>query len=324
MIMERSRLFETLRRGAAIMSVALFASACAVDKQEAPALAGPSGFALSLTVSADPQILPRDGSSMSTIRIVARDASGSPLKKQLLLQASAGSLNVSEVWTDDSGNATASYIAPGKNDPVSFVTIDVTPVERGDLANTNPRSVRIAVMGPAVPIASFSFSPTSVPVLDPVTFDANSSSLDGFACGSSCSYSWNFDDGSSGSGIVLQHPFTSSGVFNVTLTATSIVHGTSNSITRPIVIAPPALPVADYTTGPCAVPLPRCFRFSDMSTVGAGATINGYLINFGDNTNANAMPAEREYAVAGNYNVRLTVTDSLGRTATTTRPLVVP
>ncbi len=55
-----------------------------------------------------------------------------------------------------------------------------------------------------------------------------------------------------------------------------------------------------------------------------GATITGYLIDFGDNTNATALPAERTYAVAGTYNVRLTVTDSLGRTATTTRPLVVP
>ena len=186
------------------------------------------------------------------------------------------------------------------------------------------RTVRIVVLGPSIPFASFSFSPTSPAVLDPVTFDASGSSLDGPACGSACSYSWDFGDGSSGSGLVLQHTFTSSGVFNVTLTTTSLAHGTSNSTTRPIVIAAPALPVADFTTGPCAVAVARCFRFTDASTVGAGATITGHLIDFGDNTNANALPAERTYAVAGTYNIRLTVTDSLGRTATTTRPLVVP
>ena len=92
--MESTNRFQALTWRTVAAIAALAVSACTVDKQEAPLLAGPSGFALSLTVSAEPQILPRDGSSMSTIRIVARDASGSPLKKQLLLQARAGSLNV--------------------------------------------------------------------------------------------------------------------------------------------------------------------------------------------------------------------------------------
>jgi hypothetical protein len=78
----------------------------------------------------------------------------------------------------------------------------------GDSGNVNVRTTRIAVLGPSIPFASFSFSPTAPAVLDAVTFDANGSSLDGSACGSACSYSWNFDDGSSGSGLVLQHTFT--------------------------------------------------------------------------------------------------------------------
>jgi PKD repeat protein len=95
-------------------------------------------------------------------------------------------------------------------------------------------------------------------------------------------------------------------------------------VTKPVIIAPPAPPVADFTTGPCATVAPRCIRFTDASTVGAGATINGHVIDFGDNTNAASLPAERTYATAGTYNVRLTVTDSLGRTATVTKPVVVP
>jgi PKD repeat protein len=311
----------------AVGLTAVLASGCTIQEQTAPALSGPSELGLALTVVALPETLPRDGSSMSSIVITAFDANGKPKPGQrMILSANAGTLNPTEVLTGSDGKASATYIAPGVNERVSTATITAIPVgvAGGDATNVNVRTVRIVVLGPSIPFASFSFSPTSPAVLDPVTFDASGSSLDGLACGSACSHSWEFGDGSSGSGLVLQHTFTSSGVFNVTLTTTSLAHGTSNSTTRPIVIAPPAPPVANFTTGPCAVAVASCFRFTDSSTVGAGATITGHLIDFGDNTNANALPAEHTYAVAGTYTIRLTVTDSLGRTATTTRPLVVP
>jgi PKD repeat protein len=306
---------------------AALGSGCTVQEQTAPALSGPSELGLALTIAAQPETLPRDGSSISTIVINAFDANGKPKPGQrMILSATAGTLNPTEVLTGTDGRASAVYVAPGVNERVSTATITAVPVgvAGGDATGVNVRTTRIVMLGPSIPFASFSFSPTSPKVLDPVTFDANGSSLDGSTCGSACSYSWDFGDGSSGSGLVLQHTFTSSGVFNVTLTTTSLAHGTSNSTIRPIVIAAPALPVADFTTGACAVAATTCFRFTDASTVGAGATITGFLINFGDNTNATTMPAERTYAVSGTYTVRYTVTDSLGRTATVTRPLVVP
>ena len=311
----------------AVGLMAVLASGCTLQEQPTPELSGPSELGLALSVVAQPEILPRDGSSVSSIVITAFDANGKPKPEQrLILSADAGTLNPTEVRTGSDGKASATYTAPGLNERVSTATIFAIPVgvPGGDAANVNERTVRIAVLGPSIPFASFFFTPASPAVLDPVTFDANNSSLDGAACGSACSYTWNFDDGSSGTGIVLQHSFSSAGVFNVTLTVRSLGNGTSNTSTRPIVIAPPSPPIANFTTGPCAVVVARCFRFTDASTVGLGATITGYLLDFGDNTNATALPAERTYAVAGTYNSRLTVTDSLGRTATTTRPLVVP
>jgi PKD repeat protein len=323
--MERSSRFGTVHRRAVIVAIAAFASACTVAKQEQPSLAGPSGFAQSLQVTAAPQVLPRDGSSMSTISVLARNADGSPMGgRRLLISATAGMLVTSEVNTANDGRASVIYIAPSRNEAVSSVTIQVTPVEGGDRVSTHSTSLILEVRGPDVPVASFTFAPATAVVLESVTFDASNTLFSGQACGSACSYSWNFDDGSSATGIAVQHTFSSAGVFNVTLTATSLADGTSNSSTKPVVIAPPAPPVAGFTTGTCAVPAARCVRFTDASTVGNGATINGYLIDFGDNTNSTTLPAERTYAVAGTYNVRLTVTDNLGRTATTVRPVVVP
>jgi PKD repeat protein len=326
MIMERSRELSPLRRGAAILALAtVLGAGCGVDKQTPPSLSGPSGFAYSLIVTAAPQILARDGSSMSTISIIARNPDGTPMaNRRLLVSASSGTLLSSEVNTASDGRASVLYIAPGPNVPVSAVEILVVPVEVGDRVNTHTTSLVIEVRGPEVPVASFSFTPASAAVLESVTFDGSGSQLNGSACGSACTYSWNFDDGSTATGIAVQHTFSNPGVFNVTLTVTSQADGTSSSATRPVIIAPPAAPVAGFTSGACAVPAARCVRFNDASTVGNGATITGYLIDFGDNANAATMPAERTYAAAGTYNVRLTVTDSLGRTNTITRPVVVP
>ena len=314
-------------RRLSVLALTVLLSGCTVQEQSTPGLAGPSELGLALTMAAQPETLPRDGASTAAIRVTAFDANGRPKPEQrMILTASAGTLNPTEVRTGADGIASAIYIAPGVNERVSMVTITAIPVgvSGGDSTNVNARTVRIVVLGPSIPFASFTFSPTSPAVLDPVAFDATGSSLDGAACGAGCSYSWDFGDGSSDSGLVVQHTFSSSGVRNVTLTATSLVHGTSNSVTRPVVVQPPALPVANFTTGACATPAASCVRFTDASTVGAGATITGYLIDFGDNTNAASLPAERTYAVSGTYNVRLTVTDSLGRSATTTRPIVIP
>ncbi len=311
----------------AVGLMAALASGCTVQEQPTPDLSGPSELGLALSVVAQPEVLPRDGSSMASIIISAFDSNGKPKSGQrMLLLANAGTLTPGEVVTGTNGTASAVFVAPGVNERVSTVTISAVPVgvPGGDTANINERTVRIAVLGPSIPFASFNYSPTVAAVLDTITFDASTSYLDGMVCGSACSYSWNFDDGSSATGLVFQHAYLASGVKNVTLTVTSLAYNTSNSVTRPIVIQPPSPPLANFTTGACAVAVARCYRFSDASTVGAGATINGYLIDFGDNTNAASMPAERTYAVAGTYTIRYTVTDSLNRTATVTRPLVVP
>jgi PKD repeat protein len=311
----------------AIGLIAVLTTGCAVQEQSAPPLAGPSELGLALTVTALPETLPRDGSSMSTIVVSAFDSNGAPLKAQrFILTANAGTLNPAEVLTGNDGKVSVVYIAPGLNERVSTVTIAATPVgiAGGDNSGVNSRTVRIQVLGPSIPFASFTTSPSAPRVLAQVTFDASNSSLDGVACGSACSYSWDFGDGSTDTGLVRQHAFSTSGIYNVTLTVRSLANGTTHSVTRPVVVEPPDPPVAAFTNGPCAVVVARCVRFTDASSVGQGATINTFLINFGDNTNSTTMPAEHTYAVAGTYNVRYTVTDNLGRTSTTVTPVVVP
>jgi PKD repeat protein len=206
-------------------------------------------------------------------------------------------------------------MSPGLNAvvPQQVATITAIPVEGGDVANTNAGSVRIAITGPEVPVAAFNATPSPASVLDVVTFDASTTSLAGVQCGASCSYSWDFGDGNTGSQLAVQHQYTNPGVFNVTLVATS-ASGPSGRITKPLVINPPAPPTAEFTFSPCVPAAVGCFRFSDASTVGLGATITSWVWDFGDSTSpATVAPVDHTFAASGNYNVKLTVTDSLGR-----------
>ena len=77
--------FGALTRRAAIVLVAsLWAVGCTLDSGEGPGLTGPSSFALSVTATATPDRLPRDGSSQSLITLNVRDAQSRPVAGQRL------------------------------------------------------------------------------------------------------------------------------------------------------------------------------------------------------------------------------------------------
>ena len=321
--MERSRLFAILRRGAAIMSVAVFASACAVDNQEAPALAGPSGFAQSLTVTAAPQVLPRDGSSMSTISVTARNADGSPMAgRRLLFTAPAGTLLASEVLTANDGRASVVYIAPSQNEPVTAVEIAVTPIEAGDRANTHGTSVVLELRGPNVPVANFTFEPTDASVMDLISFDASTSRLANAPCLAGCSYSWDFGDGSSGTGLGVSHAFSSAGVFNVTLTVTSLAAGTTGSVTKPVRIAVPPAPTAVLTFNPLSPAAGQTIVFSSASVLPLGVSISRHIFEIDgvsiDQGTTSSYTHTGGFAAATSHQVTLTIVDNYGRTSRST------
>ena len=69
------------------------------------------------------------------------------------------------------------------------------------------------------PTASFTYSPTNPRVNQTVTFDASTSTPNG---GTITTYAWNFGDGNttSTSNPIIRHTYTTTGIYNVTLTVT--------------------------------------------------------------------------------------------------------
>jgi PKD repeat protein len=321
--MESTNRFRALTVRAAAAALAVLAgSACAVDKQGAPSLAGPSGFAQSLIVSAAPQILSRDGSSMSTISVTARNADGSPASgRRLLFSASAGTLLTTEVLTANDGKAAVVYVAPSQNEPVTVVQIDVTPIEAGDRANTHATSVLLEMRGPDVPVANFTFDPDDASVQELVSFDASGTTLAGSPCLANCTYSWNFGDGSSGSGLGVSHTFSSAGVFNVTLTATTL-SGTSASTTKPVRIAVPPAPTAVLAVNPLSPAAGQTITLSSASVLPLGVSVVRYVWEVDgasvDTGTTSTYTIAGGFAAATSHQVTLTITDNYSRTSRST------
>ena len=306
---------------------AMLLGGCMLQNQSAPAENGPSSFGFALTMTAVPDRLPRDGSSQATINLNFRDGqTNAPLtQRRLVLSTTAGTLSVGEVVTDASGNAAVTLTAPSLNTPVSSVAVSAAPIGN-NVDNSVVQFVRVGMLGPDVPEASFTYTPVPATVGQATTFDATGTKLDGVACGGACSYTWDFGDGTSGTGILVQKTFNTIGVQVVTLTVGG-PGGTSNSTSQSFVVQAPAPPVASFTVAPASPTSGAPAIFSAAaSTVGVGATITNYTWNFGDGgtaTGANALTASHTYAAPATYTVTLTITDNLGRSVTVTQTVTV-
>ncbi len=123
-------------------------------------------------------------------------------------------------------------------------------------------------------------------------------------------YSWDFGDGDTTSGVMPTHTYASAGNYAVTLivndgTVDSEPSITTAEITQPPVnLAPTADPGGPYTAEPG-----QTIEFDGSASSDPNGDALSYSWDFGDgNTSSGAMPAY-SYAAAGNYTVSLVVND---------------
>jgi len=86
----------------ACVAISVVAAGCTVHQTEAPGFTGPSEFALSVSMSADPDTLFSDGRQTATIQLSARDASGAPQANKTQIRQAVQALfkvKVAEVRT---------------------------------------------------------------------------------------------------------------------------------------------------------------------------------------------------------------------------------
>ena len=314
-----------IARPVGAVALAMTVSACNLETQQVPGVSGPSEFGLSLTFSAAPDTVPRDGSSMSVVTLTARDASGRPAAgHRMTLELSpsyGGTLSPAEVVTGSDGRATFEFMAPPSSTPVDMVSIVATPVGQ-NFDNTTSRSMSIRLLGPGAANAAFIASPGAPERLQPVTFDATGTTVSFASCGDACTYTWRFGGEGSATGRIVTHQFSYAGTFEVQLTVSHPDRPTATT-TRTVVVSEGTLtPRIQYSPTDPQPGDPVTFDGRGTTTTG-GATIAEYTWDYGNGSTGTGATGYANYSDDRTYVVRLTVRDSFGRSATTTQQVSV-
>jgi PKD repeat protein len=131
-------------------------------------------------------------------------------------------------------------------------------------------------------------------------------------------YAWNFGDGTTGSGATTSHTFATANTYTVVLTITDDAGHTATA--RITVAVTDGSPTADFTFSPSAPTAGSAVTFdASTSKAAAGRTITAYSWSFG----GSGSTISHTFPTSGTFTVTLTVTDSAGKTGTTTKTVTV-
>ncbi|WP_233496089.1 PKD domain-containing protein [Geodermatophilus sp. TF02-6] len=151
-----------------------------------------------------------------------------------------------------------------------------------------------------------------------VALDASRSADPG---GRITAWAWDFGDGRTGSGQTVEHTYTASGTYPVTLRVTDDA-GATGTTTRQVtvtVLPPNQLPQAAFTAAAAGLTL----SVDGGASADPDGRLTAWAWDFGDGSTGTGTATAHTYAGPGSYPVRLTVTDDRGGTATTTRTVAV-
>ncbi len=285
---------------------------------------------MSVTLTASPDQLPRDGRSQSIVTVLVRNDAGRPVSGQRLgVTSDVGTVSQTEVITGEDGRATFAFVAPAAASSNTAV-VRAVPVGENFQNNQVGRTVTIALTGTSgvtsatAPTASFTFSPSAPAQRDTVTFDASASTDEGVRCLDVCTYSWNFGGEATGSGRIVTYAFQTPRTYAVTLTVTDGA-GATGTTTQNVAVSAGTVPTASLTFSPESPGIFQTVSFTgEASRVGqAGRTLVSHVWQFGDGTSATGLRVSKSYNTIGTYTVTLTVTDSAGAQGTASDEVTV-
>jgi PKD repeat protein len=207
-------------------------------------------------------------------------------------QVGSGMVGSEPAWSPDGAQIAFDARDTGGYD-IYFMNADGTNVGLFAYSASEP-----AWMPMRMPVATFKFICRGTTC----NFDA-SGSKDLY--GTITSYSWNFGDQATGTGATVTHTYASGGAYSAKLTVTDNDAATGTKM-QTVTINP----VASFTFSCNGL---TC-SFDGSGSKDLSATITSYAWNFGDGTSGAGITFGHTYAVGNSYQVRLTVTDSIGAT----------
>lgn len=229
---------------------------------------------------------------------------------------------VSYRWNFGDGDTGSGITAQHSFDSPGTFIVSLTVTD--SVGRTNTLSQSVAVAQGQAPSAVIITSPASPIIGQAINFNASTSRpAPGHVIRS---YDWDFGDGTSGSGPQVTHAYSVNGTYTVILTVTDDA-GRIATATQAIVVGLD-LPTATFTAAPNPATVPvggttASVAFdANASTAAAGRTIVSYQWAFGDGATGTGSTISHSY-VRGTFTASLTVTDSAGKTRTTTQTITV-
>ncbi len=207
--------------------------------------------------------------------------------------------------------ATHTYSTPG------IYTITLTVDDGNGGTHTTTTTITVIDPTPQPPIAFFTATPSTGGYALMVNFDA-SGSTDPNA--DVLSYSWDFGDGTIGSGLTPNHTYTAPGAHLVELTVNDGTFTDTYTFTITVENNPP---IADFSATPLIGQPPLLVSVdAALSSDPNGGTLS-YSWDFGDGTTNTNMTDTHTYTTEGTYTITLTVIDEYGLSHSTTKTVNV-
>ena len=162
------------------------------------------------------------------------------------------------------------------------------------------------------PLAAFTESAHTVDTDETIYFDASDSyDPDGIII----SYSWDFGDGNTATGVEAEHAYQNSGTYTVTLTVTDNDGATDTVNAAKIILSKaPVPPVALFTENATVAKTDETIHFDASDSYDPDGTIVSYEWNLGDGTTGTGVETDHAYSEVGDFMVTLTLTDNDGAT----------
>lgn len=237
--------------------------------------------------------------------------------------AASGSGIETYEWNFGDGDIAVGEIVSHQYKAAGTYTVTLLVRDADGLEGMATDTITVSSAVPNPPIAQFEYAPSPPEVGESVVFNAEGS-VD--PTGASVtpkaitSYSWDFGDGTTGSGSIVSHAFGQSGVYAVVLTVRDET-GANDTAQRTIVVVASGTsgstpPVARFAISPTDPEEDETVTFSaetsyDPSAVSTKAIVV-YHWEFGDESSATGKIVTHAFSDAGDYTVVLTVTDNSG------------
>jgi len=216
-------------------------------------------------------------------------------------------------WADFSGAALSqpSYTCPPNP---GQMTVTLTATDK-DGASAQDSAV-VTVTGAGEGLTADADGPYSGLVDSPIAFDGSGST----PAEAIVSYTWDFGDGTTGTGVTASHSYSATGVYTVTLT---VADAETQAIdTTRATVSATALPEAVMEVS--LIPkTSECYRFDGSGSTASDGEIASYAWEFGDGNEDSGEVVEYCYEAAGTYTATLTVTDEQGASDSATQEVVV-